>query len=73
LEPLAWHWGHWPGRLVNRVRGKCLFSGREDHGVEARARERERERERARARERECMRVSVWGREGGGPMVSSRS
>ena len=18
LEPLAWHWSHWPGRLVNR-------------------------------------------------------
>jgi len=26
LEPLAWHWSHWPGRLVNRFRGKCLFS-----------------------------------------------
>ena len=25
LEPLAWHWSHWPGRLVNRG-GKCLFS-----------------------------------------------
>ena len=26
LEPLAWHWSHWSGRLVNRVRGKHLFS-----------------------------------------------
>jgi len=26
MEPLAWHWSHWPGGLVNRVRGKCLFS-----------------------------------------------
>ena len=25
LEPLYWHWSHWPGRLVNRV-GKFLFS-----------------------------------------------
>ena len=23
LEPLAWHWSHWPGRLVNRG-GECL-------------------------------------------------
>jgi hypothetical protein len=19
MEPLAWHWSHWPGRLVNRA------------------------------------------------------
>ena len=25
LEPLAWHWSHWSGRLVNRG-GKWLFS-----------------------------------------------
>ena len=31
FEPLAWHWSHWPGRLVNRVRGKCLFRGENDN------------------------------------------
>ena len=25
LEPLAWHWSHWPDRLVNQG-GECLFS-----------------------------------------------
>ena len=25
LEPLAWHWSHWSGGLVNR-RGKWFFS-----------------------------------------------
>ena len=25
LEPLSWHWSHWPGRLVNRG-CVCLFS-----------------------------------------------
>jgi len=25
LETLAWHWNHWPGRLVDRG-GKCLCS-----------------------------------------------
>ena len=25
LEPWAWHWSHWPGRLVNPG-GECLFS-----------------------------------------------
>jgi hypothetical protein len=24
--PSAWHWSHWSGRLVDRVRKRCLFS-----------------------------------------------
>ena len=27
LEPLAWHWSHWPRRLVNRGRGGVSCEG----------------------------------------------
>ena len=28
MEPLAWHWSHWPGRLVNRVRRRVRVPAR---------------------------------------------